>query len=75
MFYVVLEVGSVPGNSGRIRNNGLKLKQGQFRLNIREFLFSGRVVRYFNRLPGEVVESQPLKVLRRHVDMVWRNVG
>ncbi|RMC06772.1 hypothetical protein DUI87_16218 [Hirundo rustica rustica] len=53
----------------RMRGHSLQLHQGKYRLDIRKKFFIEGVIKYWNGLPGEVVESPSLDVFKKRLDV------
>ncbi|KFP48114.1 hypothetical protein N323_07321, partial [Cathartes aura] len=54
--------------------SGFKLKEGRFRLDIRNKFFTMRVVRHWNRLPREAVDAPSLEVFKARLDGALSNL-
>ncbi|RMB99712.1 hypothetical protein DUI87_23714 [Hirundo rustica rustica] len=53
----------------RTRGYSLREHQGKYTLDITKFFFTERAIKYWNNLPGEVVESPSLDVFKKRLDV------
>jgi len=60
--------------SDRTRENGCKLKEGRFRLDIRKIFFPVRVTKHWPRLPREAVAAPSLAVFKARLDGALSNL-
>ncbi|KFP64712.1 hypothetical protein N322_13524, partial [Cariama cristata] len=54
--------------------HGLKLLQGRFGLDIRKNFFTIRVVKHWNGLPWDVVDSPSLEAFKKRLDVALQDV-
>jgi len=57
----------------RTRGNGLKLKEGRFRLDIRKNFFTVRVVKHWKELSREVVDAPSVETFKARCDGALSN--
>ena len=69
-----MAVGLFPPVTNGMKQNVLKMCQERFRLDIRKNFLTEKVVKYWNRLTGEVVESPSLEVFKKYVDAMLRDM-
>jgi len=58
----------------RTRDNGFKLKEGRFRLDMRKNFFTMGVVKRMNMLPRDVVDAPALETIKARLDEALRNL-
>ena len=58
-----------------MRGNGFKLKEGRFRLDLRQKFFPVRGVRPWHRLPREAVAAPSLEGFQARLDGALGNLG
>ena len=61
-------------HTDRTRGNGLKLRQGRSRLDIRRKFFIQRLVTHWNKLPKEAVNAPSLETFKARLDVALGNL-
>jgi len=60
--------------NNQTRENGFKLEEGIFRLDIRKKFLIVRVMRHWNKLPREAVDTHFMEAFRTRLDGAFRNL-
>ncbi|KAJ7401323.1 hypothetical protein BTVI_97095 [Pitangus sulphuratus] len=60
--------------SDRTKGNGFKVEESSFRRDTRRKFFAVRVVRHWNKLPGEVVDAPSLAAFKARLDGTLSNL-
>jgi len=58
----------------RTRGNDFQLKEGRFRLDIRKTFFTVRMMKHWNRFPGEVVDAPCLEAFKVRLGRALSNL-
>ena len=58
----------------RTSGNGFKVKEDRFKIDIGKKFFTMRVVKHWNKLPGEVVDAPSLETFKAGLDGALTNV-
>ena len=58
----------------RTRGSDFKLKKGRFRLDIMKKFFTMRMVKHWDKLPGEVVDAPSLETFKVKLDRALSNL-
>ena len=58
----------IRADGDRAKGNGFKLEKDRFRLDVKNKLFTVRVVRHWKTLPSEAVDAPSLEALKARLD-------
>jgi len=61
-------------DSGKKRENGFKIKEGRFRLDVSGKFLTERLVRCWSRLPREAADTLSLEVFKARLDGILDNL-